>query len=62
MDISVLTYLQSIKWEKTDYVGLILGHNTDKSKVFKTFFGKVDKAPLIRGLSYKYALQTYQNS
>ncbi len=33
--------------EKTDYVGLVSGHNTDKSKVFKTFFGKVDKAPLI---------------
>lgn len=33
--------------KETDYVGLVSGHNTDKSKVFKTFFGKVDKAPLI---------------
>ena len=30
--------------KETDYVGLVSGHNTDKSNVFKTFFGKVDKA------------------
>ena len=33
--------------KETDYVGLVSGHNTDKSKVFKTFNGKVDKTPLI---------------
>ena len=47
MDISVLTYLLLIKLKETDYVGLVSGHNTDKSKVFKTFYGKLDKAPLI---------------
>ena len=34
--------------KETDYVGLVSGNNTDKSTVFKTFYGKVDKAPLIK--------------
>lgn len=33
--------------EETDYVGIVSGHKTDKSKVFKTFTGKYEKAPLI---------------
>lgn len=33
--------------QKTDYVGLVTGHTTDKSTVFKSFFGSVDKAPMI---------------
>jgi flavin reductase (DIM6/NTAB) family NADH-FMN oxidoreductase RutF len=33
--------------QETDYVGLVSGRDTDKSKVFKSFFGSVDKAPLI---------------
>ena len=33
--------------EKTDYVGLVSGKDTDKSGVFTTFFGSSDKAPLI---------------
>jgi len=33
--------------QKTDYVGLVSGHRTDKSAVFKSFFGSVDKAPMI---------------
>ena len=33
--------------QKTDYVGLVSGHNTDKSAVFNSFFGSVDKAPMI---------------
>ncbi len=33
--------------QKTDYVGLVSGHGTDKSTVFKSFFGSIDKAPLI---------------
>ncbi len=32
--------------QKTDYVGLVSGRNTDKSTVFKSFFGSIDKAPL----------------
>ena len=34
--------------KETDYVGLVSGHNTDKSKVFETFYGEVEKAPLIK--------------
>ena len=33
--------------QKTDYVGLVSGKDTDKSKVFTTFYGSVDKAPMI---------------
>lgn len=34
--------------QKTDYVGLVSGHNTDKSTVFNSFFGSVDTAPMIK--------------
>ncbi|WP_424355329.1 flavin reductase family protein [Methanobacterium sp. MBAC-LM] len=34
--------------QKTDYVGLVSGHNTDKSTIFNSFFGSVDKAPMIK--------------
>ena len=34
--------------QKTDYVGLVSGHNTDKSAVFNSFFGSVDTAPMIK--------------
>jgi len=33
--------------QKTDYVGLVSGRNTDKSSIFNSFFGSVDKAPMI---------------
>lgn len=33
--------------QKTDYVGIVSGRNTDKSTVFSSFFGSVDKAPMI---------------
>jgi len=33
--------------QKTDYVGLVSGKDTDKSKVFTTFYGTIDKAPMI---------------
>jgi flavin reductase (DIM6/NTAB) family NADH-FMN oxidoreductase RutF len=33
--------------QKTDYVGIVSGQRTDKSGVFSSFFGSVDKAPLI---------------
>ena len=33
--------------EKTDYCGLVSGGKTDKSTLFKVFFGELDHAPLI---------------
>jgi flavin reductase (DIM6/NTAB) family NADH-FMN oxidoreductase RutF len=33
--------------QKTDYVGLVSGKDTDKSGVFTTFYGSVNKAPMI---------------
>ena len=30
-----------------DYVGINSGHKVDKSEVFKTFYGELDKAPMI---------------
>ena len=32
---------------QTDYCGIVTGKNTDKSKVFDTFFGEVPGAPMI---------------
>jgi len=33
---------------KTDFVGLVSGRDVDKSTMFESFFGSVDKAPMIR--------------
>lgn len=33
--------------KKTDYCGLVSGKNIDKSALFKTFFGKLETAPMI---------------
>jgi flavin reductase (DIM6/NTAB) family NADH-FMN oxidoreductase RutF len=33
--------------QKTDYVGLVSGRNTNKSTIFNSFFGAVDTAPMI---------------
>ena len=33
--------------QKTDYVGLVSGRDTDKSTLFNSFFGSVDQAPMI---------------
>jgi flavin reductase (DIM6/NTAB) family NADH-FMN oxidoreductase RutF len=33
--------------EKTDYVGLVSGRDTDKSSVFTSFYGSVKTAPMI---------------
>jgi len=33
--------------QKTDYIGLVSGKDTDKSGVFTTFYGTIDKAPMI---------------
>lgn len=32
--------------QKTDYVGLVSGKDVDKSRVFKVFYGSIDKAPM----------------
>ncbi|MBU1230073.1 MAG: flavin reductase family protein [Proteobacteria bacterium] len=34
---------------ETDYVGLVTGKNTDKSRVFELFWGELAHAPLIQG-------------
>ena len=34
--------------ERTDYCGLVSGSKTDKSEVFDTFYGELNKAPLIK--------------
>jgi flavin reductase (DIM6/NTAB) family NADH-FMN oxidoreductase RutF len=34
--------------QKTDYVGLASGRDTDKSKIFTAFYGSVNKAPMIQ--------------
>ncbi len=31
----------------TDYCGIVSGHDTDKSQVFTTFYGKLETAPMI---------------
>ena len=31
----------------TDYVGITSGHKVDKSTIFKTFYGKLETAPMI---------------
>lgn len=33
--------------EKTDYCGLVSGKNTDKSDLFKVFYGNLETAPMI---------------
>ncbi len=33
--------------QKTDYVGIVSGKKNDKSAVFNSFFGSIDKAPMI---------------
>ena len=33
--------------EKTDYCGLVSGKTVDKSNIFKIFYGKLEKAPMI---------------
>lgn len=35
--------------ELTDYVGLVSGRNTDKSKVFELFTGDLAHAPMVKG-------------
>ncbi|QEE15537.2 flavin reductase family protein [Promethearchaeum syntrophicum] len=34
--------------EKTDYVGIVSGHKTDKSKVFDYFVGDLESVPMIK--------------
>ena len=32
----------------TDYCGLVSGHKVDKSRIFETFYGKLESAPMIK--------------
>jgi flavin reductase (DIM6/NTAB) family NADH-FMN oxidoreductase RutF len=34
--------------EATDYCGIVSGKKIDKSCIFKTFYGKLEKAPMVR--------------
>jgi flavin reductase (DIM6/NTAB) family NADH-FMN oxidoreductase RutF len=46
--------------EKTDYCGLVSGSRTDKSQLFKVFYGKLVNAPLIEECPVCIALSLYQ--
>ena len=45
---------------KTDYVGLVSGKDTDKSGVFKSFYGSVKKAPLIEECPVNMLCKVYK--
>jgi len=42
-----------------DYVGVVSGNNTDKSKVFETFFGELKTAPLIQNCPLSMECRLY---
>ncbi|MDA8138762.1 MAG: flavin reductase family protein [Desulfobacteraceae bacterium] len=46
--------------EKTDYCGLVSGRNTDKSALFKVFYGQLDQAPLIEECPVSIACTLYE--
>jgi flavin reductase (DIM6/NTAB) family NADH-FMN oxidoreductase RutF len=43
----------------TDYVGLVSARKTDKSKLFDLFYGKLERAPLIRDCPLNLALSLH---
>jgi flavin reductase (DIM6/NTAB) family NADH-FMN oxidoreductase RutF len=43
-----VNYPSKAQSQKTDYVGLVSGKDTDKSNVFTAFYGSVNKAPMIK--------------
>ncbi|MCX6007298.1 MAG: flavin reductase family protein [Chloroflexi bacterium] len=45
----------------TDYCGLVSGHKVDKSGVFKVFYGKLDKAPMIEECPLTMECRLLQN-
>lgn len=46
--------------QKTDYVGLVSGRESDKSKTFTAFYGSVDKAPMIKEFPENMLLKVTQ--
>jgi flavin reductase (DIM6/NTAB) family NADH-FMN oxidoreductase RutF len=42
-----------------DYVGLVSGRKTDKSRIFETFFGELKKAPLIQNCPLSMECRLY---
>ena len=44
---------------KTDYAGIVSGKNTDKSGLFESFFGELQKAPMIRECSINMACRLF---
>ena len=45
--------------QKTDYVGLVSGRDTDKSGVFTPFYGRVNKAPMIKECPVNILCEVY---
>ena len=48
--------------EATDYCGLVSGHKVDKSGVFKVFYGKLEKAPMVEECPLTMECKLIQNS
>ncbi len=46
--------------EKTDSVGIVSGHNTDKSKVFEYFIGDLKTAPMIEEFPVTMECKVYE--
>ena len=46
--------------EATDYCGMVSGKQVDKSAVFDVFYGKVDKAPMIKDCPYNLECKLIQ--
>jgi len=46
--------------QKTDYVGLVSGKDTDKSTVFSSFYGSVRKAPMIEECPLNVLCKVYK--
>ncbi|MEG6511921.1 flavin reductase family protein [Desulforamulus ruminis] len=47
--------------QKTDYCGMVSGHQTDKSKVFTPFYDESGKAPMIRECAMNYLCKVIQS-
>ncbi len=54
-----LNILSQDQMVEMDYVGLVSGSKTDKSKVFETFFGELKTAPLIQNCPLSMECRLY---
>lgn len=54
--VNILSQNQIVE---ADYVGLVSGSKTDKSEVFKTFFGELKTAPLIQNCPLSMECRLY---